>query len=167
MRKLTLIVLLIASTFTTYAQRDMLSIGVHGGATVGDYSDAYSANTGLDVSYLHGISDKFYVGAAASFTNYFSDSFDEGGRRVEFDDKQLLPVAGSIRISPFSFRSVLVGADIGYAVGLNDGNDGGFYASPRITYLLADFQLYAGYRLIALDEDDLTSVQLGVAYTLW
>lgn len=166
MKRLTTLVLLSVGSIAAYAQNDMFSIGLHAGAVVGDYRDAYPINAGLDISYLRSFSDKFYVGAAASFTNYFSESFSEGGRTTEFDDRQLLPLAGSIRISPLSFRSILVGADIGYAIGLNDENGGGFYTSPRLTYLLSDFQLYAGYRLVALEGDDLTSVQVGVSYVL-
>ena len=166
MKRLTTIMLLTVGSITAYAQNDMFSIGLHEGTTVGDYSDAYSVNTGLDISYLRSLSDKFYVGAVASFTNYFSESFSENGQSVELDDRQMLPLAGSIRISPFNFRSVLVGVDVGYAVSLDDRDDGGFYASPRLTYLLSNWQLYGGYRLIALDGDDLTSVQIGVAYIL-
>ncbi|WP_179367638.1 outer membrane beta-barrel protein [Winogradskyella forsetii] len=146
------------------AKKHHFGIGLNGGVTTGDYEDIYSSNIGLDLYYLYGISEKFYLGGSTGFANYFGEDVNIPGLgEVEFDDAQFIPVAGSFRFSPFS--NFAVGADVGYAIGVNDGNDGGFYASPRATYFLADkFPVFAGYRLIDLDGESLGSIQFGIGY---
>ena len=144
--------------------RTILSLGVHGGPVVGDYDELFSANLGFDISYLYGLSDHFYLGVATGFTNYFGEDLTINGIDLETDDAQFVPVAGSVRFSPIPH--ILVGADIGYAIGLNDGNDGGFYASPRLTYTWRNFQVFGGYRLISFADENLGSIQFGFAYII-
>ncbi|WGK66235.1 hypothetical protein [Croceiramulus getboli] len=150
-----------AQLTTTDDKNHQFGIGLNGGITVGDFEDIYSSNIGIDLYYLYSISEKFYLGGTTGFTNYFGeDVFVPSLGEVEFDDAQFIPIAGSLRFTPF--ERFAVGADIGYAIGLNDGNEGGFYASPRATYFIADkFPVFAGYRLIDLDGESLGSIQVG------
>ncbi len=153
-----------AQLSNTDGQKHHFGIGLNGGVTVGDYEDIYSSNIGVDLFYLYGISEKFYLGGSTGFANYFGEDVNIAGLgEVEFDDAQFIPVAGSLRFSPFS--NFIVGADVGYAIGVNDGNDGGFYASPRATYMINDkLPIFAGYRLIDLDGESLGSIQFGIGY---
>lgn len=169
--KLVTLVMAICIANTAMAQIDSVAkgshqfgLGLNGGITVGDYEDIYSSNIGLDIFYLYGISDRFFLGGSTGFANYFGEETNVAGLgSVDFDDAQFIPVTGSFRFSPFS--NFVFGGDIGYAVGLNDGNDGGFYASPRATYMLnGKFPIFAGYRLIDLDDGSLGSIQFGVGY---
>ena len=139
-------------------------VGLNAGVTIGDFEDSYSSNIGLDLFYLYGVSERFFVGGTTGFANYFGEDVNIAGLgEVDLDDAQFIPVAGSIRFSPFS--NFLVGADVGYALGVNDGNDGGFYASPRATYMFnGKLPLFAGYRLIDLDGESLGSIQFGIGY---
>ena len=74
------------------------------------------------------------VGIGTGFTNVFGETqaFSDVGVNIEnkFDNAQFLPVAGSLRIYPT--RGFKIGGDIGYALGINKGNDGGFYYKPSI-----------------------------------
>lgn len=153
-----------AQLLNTDGQSHHFGIGLNGGVTVGDYEDIYSSNLGIDLFYLYGLSDKFYLGASTGFANYFGEDVNLSGLgEVEFNDAQFIPVAGSLRFSPFS--NFIVGADVGYAIGVNDGNDGGFYASPRATYMInGKLPVFAGYRTIDLDGESLGSIQFGIGY---
>ncbi len=159
--------LIILSIVVANAQdkKPVLLAGLNGGIVVGDFEDAYSSNIGLDLTYLYPISEKFYLGATTGFANYFGESFSiDGLGNIDIDDAQFIPLTASIRVSPF--KNFYGGADVGYAVGLNDGNDGGFTAAPRLTYIINEkFPVYLGYRFISLDED-LGAIQFGVGYIL-
>ncbi len=145
-------------------KKSFFGIGLNGGATVGDFEDTYSSNVGVDVIYLHKLSNRFYVGGSTGFANYFGDTLtSDGFGDVELDDLQFIPVAASLRVSPV--RNLLGGVDIGYAFGLNNGNDGGFYASPRITYLVnKKWPIFAGYRLIGFEDENLGALQFGIGF---
>lgn len=137
-------------------------IGINTGFTIGNYKDTYSNNFGVDVVYLSQIKGGFYLGAAAGFTNYFGDTIKQSGIEFDDDNLQFIPLSASIRFSPF--EHFLAGPDIGYAIGVNDANEGGFYVSPRVSYLLSKKILfYAGYRLITLTEG-LEAIQLGIGF---
>ncbi|WP_299362718.1 outer membrane beta-barrel protein [Winogradskyella sp.] len=139
-------------------------IGLNAGVTVGDFEDAYSSNIGIDLFYLYSISERFYLGGSTGFANYFGEEINRlGSGTIELDDAQFIPLAGSVRFSPF--RNFLVGADVGYAFGVNEGNDGGFYASPRLTYMVnGNMPIFIGYRTISFEDDNLGSIQFGIGY---
>ena len=141
--------------------RSRFGLGVNGGVTIGDYSNVYSTNLGVDIIYLYSVSSRFHIGATTGFANYFYENgSSDPNLRGDLEDVQFLPITASIRLSPL--RNLLAGGDIGYAVGLDDGNDGGFYASPRLTYLFAGrVPIFLGYRTINLD-NNLASVQFGI-----
>ena len=145
-------------------KKSFFGIGLNGGATVGDFENSYSSNVGIDLIYLHKLSNRFYIGGSTGFANYFGDTLSaEGFEDVALDDLQFLPLAASFRISPV--KNLLGGVDIGYAFGLNDGNDGGFYASPRITYLIDEkWPVFAGYRLIGFEDENLGAIQFGIGF---
>ena len=88
------------------------------------------------MSYLWGVSELLDVGLATGFVNAFGDTetISEGIIEIEaeFEDYQFIPLAASFRIYPtFEFK---FGADVGYAVGINEGNEGGFYYRPLVGY---------------------------------
>ncbi|WP_299361541.1 hypothetical protein [Winogradskyella sp.] len=155
----------IAQTITLEKGSHNFGIGLNGGIVIGDFEDSYSGNIGVDLFYLYGFSKRFYAGASTGFANYF---FDESamlsGIQVETDDLQFMPIAVSFRVSPF--KNFFGGTDIGYAIGINDSNDGGFYISPRATYFIKKrIPIFLGYRNISLDSNSLSSIQFGIGYT--
>ena len=124
------------AAFHSYGQVDRTNFraGLTGGLVLGDFSEAYSLNLGLEVQHLWGISREIDVGLATGFFNAFGEkqTFSEGGLTVEtqFDNVQYIPVAGAIRIYPTT--GFKLGGDVGYAVGINEGNEGGFYFRPVV-----------------------------------
>lgn len=137
--------------------------GLNSGIVIGEFDNQYRTNLGIDLFYLYGISDKLSIGITTGFTNYFGEETNISGLTTTVSDIQYIPVASTFRFSPI--KNLLFGADIGFAISLNEQNDSGFYASPRITYLFnKKFPFFLGYRLIDLNGDNLDAIQLGIGY---
>jgi hypothetical protein len=66
----------------------------------------------------------------------------------KIEDQQFVPLAGAARLKLFGILTG--GADIGYALGLTDGLDGGFYFRPVVGIDIADtIELNVSYESIA------------------
>jgi len=159
MKKGLVFIMLLCFVFTAKAQ---FKIGVNGGVPVGDYSDFYKFNVGVDAYYMFRDPDKFFnLGAAAGFINYFGDEVDVLGTTVEYDNAQFIPVAAAARFTLFSLLTF--GPDIGYGIGLNEGMDGGFYWR---SVLGLDFgnrlEIDTFYQSISVDGTTLGSIGAGL-----
>lgn len=124
------------SSTAQYVDRSNTKVGVLAGIPVGDLSDYSKFSLGLDVAFHWGVSELIDVGVATGFINAFgeTESVDIGDVTVEaeFDNYQVIPAAAAIRLYPtYDFK---LGADVGYAIGINEGNDGGFYVRPVVGY---------------------------------
>ncbi len=154
--------------FSVHAQEGFKA-GAHLGLPVGDAADVSGFSIGLDVAYHWEVADSFVAGVASGFTNAFgkSTTFTTGGSSmtVDFDDIQFLPVAASGRFlagDSFSF-----GADLGYAIGIKEGMDGGFYYRPLVGYSVGSaMELNFSYTGISLDGMNWSTLTLGVLFTL-
>lgn len=131
--------------FTAHSQdRSSFKAGFIGGIPVGDASEMSSFSIGLDVNYHWGVSELLDLGVATGFVNAFGETL-EG--QTEFEDIQFLPVAASVRIyTTYHFK---FGGDVGYAVGINEGNEGGLYYRPLIGYNISgNTELNASYMAV-------------------
>ncbi|MBC2839004.1 hypothetical protein [Robiginitalea sp. SC105] len=138
-------------------------IGAHGSLPVtSEVNDVVSLSVGLDAGYLAALGEVVDLGAMTGFINGFPEKFDNGG--VDLPNVQFLPLAASVRIwlsNSFSF-----GGDLGYALGLNDGNDGGLYYKPVIGYLMgAQTEINLSYTGIETEGTPWATVNLGFLYT--
>ena len=132
---------------------------VYGGLPIGDAGDITTFTIGVDLSYLFEVSESFMAGPSLGFNNSFLDSDFIG------DDIQFLPVAAAARYSVSD--EFTLGADLGYAVGINEGNDGGFYYSPRVAYGVTDsIDIVAAYRGVSADGGSFDVISLGVEFGL-
>ncbi|QLG46437.1 hypothetical protein [Costertonia aggregata] len=140
--------------------------GINGGLVMGDLSEAYSLNLGFDV-YLHwGLSEEIDLGLTTGFSNVFGEkqTISAGGVSVEtkFDNIQYLPLAASLRIYPFT--GFKLGGDLGYAVGINSGNDGGLYYRPTIGVdINGSTELNVSYAVVDSDID-ISSALVGILF---
>ena len=99
----------------------------------------------------------------AGFRNYFGDEVEAGGVTVEFDDWQFVPLAAAARLKLFGVLTG--GADVGYALGMNDGNDGGFYFRPVAGIDIADtIELNTSYEGVALDGTTWGAWNVGILF---
>lgn len=115
-----------------YVDRTNFRAGVNGGLVQGDFSESYSLVLGVDIYNHWGISKTVDLGLATGFSNAFGEkqSITQGGTFTEttFDNIQFIPLAGSVRF--FLARGFKIGGDVGYGLGINEGNDGGLYYRP-------------------------------------
>ncbi|WP_190808317.1 hypothetical protein [Flagellimonas sp. S3867] len=156
---LTIITVLAINLSMSAQDRSNIKAGFNAGVPVGDAADISSFSIGLDFNYHWGVSELLDVGIAAGFINAFGDTNEASGGGItiqtEFEDFQFLPVAASVRIYPtYSFK---FGADAGYAVGINAGNEGGLYYRPVIGYnITGNTELNVSY--IAVSNDGTFSI---------
>ncbi|MFD0797078.1 hypothetical protein ACFQZJ_06375 [Maribacter chungangensis] len=117
-----------------YVDRTSFRAGLNAGIVTGDFSEAYSLVLGLDLYQHWGISKTIDLGITTGFSNAFGEKqeISAGGALIEtkFDNIQFIPVAGSVRFYPTT--GVKFGGDVGYAIGVNEGNEGGFYYRPSL-----------------------------------
>ncbi|UWX53978.1 hypothetical protein NYZ99_12925 [Maribacter litopenaei] len=138
-----------------------------GGIVVGDYSEAYSLNLGLDMYHHWGVSREIDLGLTTGFMNAFGEkqTISTGGVSVEteFDNIQFIPAGASVRIYPTS--GFKFGGDVGYAIGINKGNEGGFYYRPSLGIDLSGGSSELNISYLAVS-DDVTfgSVLLGYLF---
>lgn len=160
MKKLLLTAAIALFAFTANAQDGSFKIGVNVGVPSGDVSDAFSFNAGLDVAYLIDVSDQFQVGGATGFNNFFGK--DILGFKV--DDFQFAPIAAAARYNVSD--QIYLGADIGYAIALGDG-DGGVYYRPRFGYSFSDkIGANISYSGISVDGGSIATFGIGFEYSL-
>lgn len=122
MKRLLLSMAILLGTFTMQAQ---LKIGLDGGVPTGTLSDIYTFTFGADVYYYFlGADDELLnIGATAGYQHFIGDEILNTGEN--YDAIMFMPLAGAARLN--LIKILEVGADVGYSLGLNDGNDGGFY----------------------------------------
>lgn len=159
MKKLLLVAVITAFGFTTSAQN--FGAGLSVGLPIGDAGDLATFNVTADVNYMWDISDTFDAGVSVGFSHNSGDEING----IEFDDVQFLPIAAR---GAYSLSEVFtIGADLGYAVGINDGNDGGLLFAPRLGYGISDStDIVLSYNNVSRDGNTWSTINLGVNFGL-
>lgn len=142
--------------YSVSAQTDRTNFraGFHAGLPVGDASDISSFSIGVDLNYHWGVSKTLDFGFATGFINAFGKtetvSSDFIEIELDFADVQFLPIAGSTRV--YITPDFKFGGDIGYAIGINEGNDGGLYYAPMMGVQISpSTELALSYRAVSND----------------
>ncbi|MEX0997413.1 MAG: hypothetical protein WDZ45_10225 [Flavobacteriaceae bacterium] len=151
MKKLIIMTAIAVFGFTSVqAQDNGVKLGLNAGIPVGDSGDGSSFGIAIDAAYLVTVADSFQVGPAIGYQHYFSKEYDGPfGTTIEPDDFQFIPIAGAAR---FDLDGLFFGADLGYAIGINDDFDGGFYYRPKVGYNLGPVALVLSYTGISGSE---------------
>ena len=164
MKKGVFFILLSVLAFQIHAQEG-LKAGINLGLPVGDAGDVSGFSIGIDAMYHWNVTDNFNVGIATGFTNAFGKNIDTGFGNVKIKDVQFLPIAASGRFMPS--EEFKVGLDLGYAIGISDGNDGGLYYRPIVGYNISTgTELNLSYTGISLDGGSWSTINLGVLFAL-
>ena len=159
MKKLVLcIALAILGFFNLNAQA--FKLGANVGLPLGDAKDVSIYNIGVDVNVLWEVSQDFSAGLAAGYTNHFLQSqWEDFG----FKDVQFLPIAAAGRFNVTN--GFKIGADLGYAIGLDDGNDGGFYYRPMAGVdITKNIEFNLSYSGISVDGGTWSVISYGVMF---
>ncbi len=162
--KKVLVVALALIGFSMNAQEGF-KLGANLGLPVGDAGDVSGFSVGLDAQYMFETAGEFDLGVATGFTNSFGKTIGDSTFSIEIEDVQFLPLAGVARYK--ASEEFSIGADLGYAVGINDGNDGGFYYRPTVGYAVSEgIEVNASYTGISLDGGTWSTINLGVLFSL-
>lgn len=165
MKKLLLLTACVAFCVSSMNAQGEFNAGVSGGLPIGDAGDLATFSVMVDVGYFFEVSDAFKAGPFVGFQQNFGDSFDTVIGSIDIPDVQFLPVGGGARFMVAD--AFTLGADLGYAVGINDGNDGGFYYAPRAQYAVSEaIDIVLSYRGVSLDGGSWDVVGLGIEFGL-
>ncbi|MGI9546919.1 MAG: hypothetical protein ACR2MM_06775 [Flavobacteriaceae bacterium] len=164
MKNLLSAVLFTLLTAGLYAQEGF-KIGFQGGIPIGDFDDQVSLAIAADIGYVWALGEMVDLGVASGFINGFTDKFDAESELADLPNVQFVPAAASLRFWPTN--SVSIGINGGYAVGINDGNDGGLYARPLIGYLFSTYtEINVSYTYVSLENFSWSTVTVGFLFTI-
>ncbi|WP_159023454.1 hypothetical protein [Formosa sp. L2A11] len=141
----------ISAVFTGLNIQNGLNIGVSGSMPLNSASDVVSAGVLLDVNYLYQVHRNFAFGVAAGYGIYFNKEENSNwGPINEGDDFRYFPIAAATRFG--LNNGIVMGADLGYAIGASDQFDGGLYFRPMVGYNLSELvQVNLSYSGISND----------------
>lgn len=150
---------------TSTAVSAQFSLGINAGIPTGDASDLTTFALGVDVNYSFASETDVTFGLATGYLTYFGDEVTILGNTVDLDNANFIPLAGTFRYSVSDKFSL--GADTGYAIGVNDGNDGGFYYRPMLIYSLSEkASLNLSYSGVSDNGNTLSNIGLGISFGL-
>lgn len=139
-------------------------LGIHGGLPIDDFNDEVSLNVGLDIGYMYALGEVVDIGIMTGFIHGFAETFHSDTVLEDLPNVQFVPAAASIRI--WTSNSFSLGAEGGYALGINEGNEGGLYYRPIIGYLMGPkTEVNVSYTGVQLDDRLWSSVNFGVLHT--
>ncbi|ADV49229.1 hypothetical protein I2486_09775 [Cellulophaga sp. E16_2] len=149
---------------TMYSQQG-LKFGIQGGLAVNEFADATSVILGADFGHMWAVNETIDLGVMTGYIHGFAEKYGTEDVLIDLPTIQFLPIAASLRI--WGSNSFSFGADIGTALGLNEGNDGGFYYRPQIGFLMGPYtEFNISYTGIQLDDASWNTVTIGIVYTL-
>jgi len=165
MKKFTVFTLAVFFGLATMQAQGDFKAGIHAGLPVGDAGDFSSFAIAVELGYLFDVSDDFQAGPSIGFSQSFGKDVDTGIGTFKVDDVQFLPIAAAGRFHATDQFSL--GLDLGYALGINDGNDGGIFYAPRAAYSLSEtLDLVLAYRGVSLDGGSWDILSLGLEFDL-
>lgn len=163
MKKFVLLTFVFALGALTVHSQGRFQAGGHLGLPVGDAGDLATFAIALDLAYILEIDDNVSAGPAIGYSHSFGDEINTGLGSVEIDDVQFLPIGGRAQFDITD--QFLARAELGYALGINDGNDGGFYWSPQVGYSVTDgIDILAAYRSISEDGGSWNIFSVGASF---
>lgn len=140
------------------AQSGAFKLGAHVGLPTGDIKDGSSVNLGADLSYTWSVAEGLDAGIATGYTAYLLK------KDIPGDTPSFIPVAATAQFT--LTNNWFIGADLGYAIGVSEGNDGGFLYQPKFGYQMEKAGLYVAYKGISVDGGTFSSINLGVNFKL-
>ncbi|MES2485378.1 MAG: hypothetical protein V4581_05425 [Bacteroidota bacterium] len=146
----------LAFTVIGFAQQDGFRLGAHGALPIGKASDVSSFNVGADASYLWQVHEIVAIGVATGYSTYLG--------KKDFDNYSFVPVAFSGRVK--QGESLFYTADVGYAIALQDGADGGLYYQGKIGWTNSKLDIFIFYKGVSSDGNSLDCIGAGLAFKI-
>ena len=159
------ILLILFTAFQTInlQAQEGFKMGIQAGLPFNDFNEALSVVVGADVSYMYPLGEVVDIGPAVGFIHGFAETFQSNVVRADLESVQFVPLSAGLRIWTSNYFSF--GGNAGWALGLNEGNDGGVYYRPTIAYLMSSsVEVNMSYTGIQLDEATWSTLTLGIVY---
>ncbi|SOS49162.1 outer membrane beta-barrel protein [Tenacibaculum dicentrarchi] len=154
MKKVLLMIAIVAAGFTVNAQESELNVGGTIGIPSGDSkADVTGA---IEVNYLFKVSEELKVGGAISHIHFLGDGADAA----------FLPIAAAGRFTVSEKFSL--GLDMGYGIGVrpSENTESGFYYRPMVGYKVTNaITAHVDYAAVVLDQTTLSSFGIGATYS--
>ena len=135
------------------------TFGLNAGVPVSDVDESHSFMGSADIAYRVDIIKLLDIGGIVGYSHFFEED-----SRIDFgifdDDMQFITAAGTARLRILAI--LFAGTDIGYAIGIGNGSDGGFYLRPQLGLNLGIANLVVSYSNISADEGTVASINGGV-----
>lgn len=164
MKKNILLILMFISSIHFYGQEGF-KVGIQAGLPFNDFNEALSVVVGVDASYMYPLSSVFDLGPSVGIIHGFAETFQSNVVREDLESIQFVPFSVGLRLwtsNEFSF-----GGNAGWALGLNEGNEGGLYYRPMITYLMSsNVEVNFSYTGIEVENATWSTLTLGIVYNL-
>lgn len=164
MKKLLILSALALFIFQSSQAQGIFKLGADIGLPTGDVADISDFKIAADVAYMVDLVGVAEIGGLVGYTHFFGKDSNNDLFSFEVDDFQFIPVAATGRFT--LLPGMFLGTDLGYALGLNDGNDGGFYYRPQVGYNFLNFALVLSYSGVVIDETTISALNLGVELKL-
>ncbi len=164
MKKVVVILLFGLLSFGLNAQEGF-RIGIQGGLPIDDFNDEVSLMVGVDAGYMWVLGEAMDLGVTTGYIHGFSESFGLADMVIELPNVEFVPLATSLKFWPT--REFSLGGNVGYALGISEGNDGGLYYRPMIGYLFNQTtEINFSYTGISLDDRSWTTISVGIVLTI-
>lgn len=161
MKKLLLLTVFLVAFVTSSNAQFNSSLALTGAIPTGDVKNQSSFALSADLYFLKDINSALLLGVTSGYTIYFGKEFNNGIATIDGPNFSYLPLAGAVRFKlseDFSF-----GSDLGYAFGLSDNVNGGFYYKPTVGFNLGNNnQLQLSYQ--GISEDGFTANYVGIGF---
>ena len=166
MKKVILLVLVFFTGTSIYAQEG-IKLGIQAGLPYNDFNDISSVMVAADFGYMRALGEVVDLGVMTGLVHGFPKTFVFEEVGVETEENKAIdfvPLALSTRIWPSQDFSL--GIDVGYALGISDGNDGGLYFRPVLGYLFGTYtEINVSHTTIKLDGASWTTINFGILHT--
>ncbi|TLP81663.1 outer membrane beta-barrel protein [Maribacter sp. ACAM166] len=138
-------------------------MGIQAGLPFNDFNEALSVVVGVDVSYMHPLGEVVDIGPSVGYIHGFAETFQSNVVSADLESVQFLPLSAGVRFWTSNYFSF--GGNVGWAMGINEGNDGGLYYRPTIAYLMSSsVEINFSYTGIELDAATWSTLTLGIVY---
>ncbi|QDO94790.1 hypothetical protein FNB79_12725 [Formosa sediminum] len=133
------------AVFTGRNVQEGLNLGASLAIPLNAASNVVSTGILLDANYLYQAHRNISIGLASGYGIYFAkDDNQSWGPITKNRDFRYIPVAAATRVA--ILNGFVIGTDLGYAFGLSENWDGGFYFKPIFGYNICEaFQLNISY----------------------
>lgn len=128
--------------------------GFNAGFPIGDAGDASTIAAVADIGYFFDFSDKLIAGPIAGYSLSFGVKSEEARSAIinfaseEGAAVQFIPIGAGLRWYPID--RLALGVDFAYAIGVNNGNEGGIYYAPKVACALGKVvSVVAAYRHVS------------------